>query len=53
MEFVQYPKWKYHLSLTAVIIQNAEEEQALGEEWLDSPADFALNAIITPKKAKK
>ncbi len=30
-----YPKWKYHAKEQATIVQNAEEEKALGRGWHD------------------
>lgn len=47
MEIISYPKWKYHATLPAIIIQDAIEETELGDEWKDSPTDFTI------KKAKK
>jgi len=36
-----YPRWKYHRSKPAVIVESAQEEIALGSGWADSPAAFA------------
>lgn len=38
-EFQAFPKWKYHASKEAVIVESKEAESALGDEWVDSPAD--------------
>jgi hypothetical protein len=43
----RYPKWKYHRELAAVIVQNENEEAALGEGWEDTPAAFAEAALQT------
>lgn len=40
-----YPKFKYHASLPAKIVFTAAEEQALGDSWKDSPADFQPDAV--------
>jgi hypothetical protein len=37
---MSYPKWKYHKTETAKIVNSEEEESALGKGWGDSPADF-------------
>jgi hypothetical protein len=36
-----FPKYKYHASGQSIVIDNAEDEANLGEEWQDSPAAFA------------
>jgi hypothetical protein len=36
----QYPRWKYHASGKAVIVNDPEAESALGEGWADTPAAF-------------
>lgn len=38
MEIVEYPKWKYHESGRAVVVQSRDGEVALGPGWGDSPA---------------
>ena len=35
-----YPRWKYHWSGKTVVVQNAEEEAALGGGWANSPTAF-------------
>ena len=32
-----YPKWKYHAVEPAVIVDSAEDEEALGRDWQDAP----------------
>jgi len=39
-EPVPYPAWKYSPKHGARIVQTAEEFDALGEGWFDTPADF-------------
>jgi hypothetical protein len=33
-----YPAWRYHATLPAKIVATAEEDAALDESWVDSPA---------------
>jgi hypothetical protein len=42
MSFQEFPKWKYHPSKEAVIVGNKDAEEALGEGWFNSPADFGV-----------
>ena len=35
-----YPRWKYHRTLPAVIVEDPEAEADLGEGWADTPAAF-------------
>src|ERR1700761_7675151 len=37
-----YPKYKYHSEKEPVVIQNEEQEERLGDEWKDSPADHGI-----------
>jgi hypothetical protein len=32
----RYPAWRFHPTKPARIVQNEDEDQALGEGWLDS-----------------
>lgn len=34
---MNYPKWLYHATEKPVVVQNAEEHEALGEGWHESP----------------
>lgn len=36
----RYPKWKFHRTERAKVVQNEEEDKALGPDWAESPADF-------------
>lgn len=39
----QYPRWKYHKKYPqGLLINNEEEEAALGDGWHDSPAAFGV-----------
>jgi hypothetical protein len=33
----EFPKWKYHAMQIPLIVQNADEERALGAGWADAP----------------
>jgi len=47
---MNYPKWIYHATQPARIVQNFEEHEAAGDGWAESP-DEALSA--KPAKLKK
>jgi hypothetical protein len=47
-----FPKWKYHATSTAVIVQNEAEEVALGDEWGNSPAEFATDKVQADSEDK-
>ena len=34
---MKYPKWKYHKTKPAVIVQDPDEEKKLGPGWQDLP----------------
>jgi hypothetical protein len=38
--FQEFPKMKYHPKHEPIIVQNAEEENALGRGWVNTPNDF-------------
>lgn len=37
-----YPKFKYHKTLDAIVVNSADEEASLSEGWADSPAAFGV-----------
>lgn len=39
---MNFPKWKYHPFLAALIVESQREEDELGDEWADTP--FASKA---------
>lgn len=47
--YLEFPKWKYHPSKDPVIVQDADEEKALGDDWFDLP-EQAANAMLAIKK---
>lgn len=60
-----YPKWIYHCHLPAVVVNNPEEHEAMGEEWsevpvaptdelvIDQPANTPAPAIATAAPRRK
>lgn len=34
-----HPKWKYHATEQAVVVDDDDSEQALGDGWFDTPAE--------------
>ena len=32
---MSYPKWKYHVTIPAVIVYDEKEESDLGPDWVD------------------
>lgn len=59
-----YPRWRYHKDHPAVLVQGAEEDDALGEGWgdstilnhyaidFDAPADDP-DVEVTPEPKKR
>ena len=41
----QYPKWKYHATEQALIVDDLDAEEALGEGWFDTPAEADESAL--------
>jgi hypothetical protein len=39
---MEYPSWRYHPTEEARIVHSAEEEEALGSGWADSPAAHGI-----------
>lgn len=37
---MEYPKWLYHATLSPALVEDPEQEDALGEGWADTPAAF-------------
>ena len=44
-----YPKWQYHATEPAKMVNSADEEKKLGPGWFDNPAQAVPKA--TAKKA--
>lgn len=40
-----YPKWLYHRSEPARIVEDQVEHLALGDGWVESPADVDASAL--------
>lgn len=52
MEHVEYPKWQYK-GAKAVLVNSAEEAEALGEGWADAPSEAKEEAeAIDPRDAE-
>lgn len=45
--YQEYPKWIYHPSLPARVVQSIEEQTAAGPEWKESPALFIETEIAS------
>jgi hypothetical protein len=45
-----HPKWKYHASLPSQVVDSQEAEDALGDDWYDTPAEAKERS--EDKKAK-
>lgn len=45
--FVEYPKWKYHPDKKPLVVDDYDQEKALGPDWYDTPgeAETALAAL--------
>ncbi len=41
----EYPRWIHHPSGRSVIVNTPEQEEAHGEGWYDTPADFQLPVV--------
>lgn len=37
---MHYPKWMYHRTEAARLVQDPDEESALGSDWAETPAAF-------------
>ena len=48
MEFQEFPKWKYHRTLSAKLVSDPEQEAALGEGWVDNPGVFNQPVEVGP-----
>lgn len=40
----QYPRWKFAAGGVMRIVNDADEEEALGDDWYNSPADVPSDA---------
>ena len=47
---MSYPKWKYHKTAEPKVVNSEDEEKALGNEWAESPTDFAEEPAEAPVK---
>lgn len=51
--YQEFPKFKYHPELEAVIVHTPDEETALGDGWYNTPADFPQAEAEPQKKAAR
>lgn len=55
--YVPYPAWRYHATQEARIVETEEEDRALGQGWVRSPALILPEAVVeiieAPVKPKK
>lgn len=49
-EKIEYPKFLYHHEQAPKIVKSKEEHEALGKEWMESPAE--IEAAKAEEKAK-
>jgi hypothetical protein len=47
---IEFPKWKYHKTETALIVHTKEQEEALGHGWVNSPAHVDVPPAVEPQK---
>ena len=47
-QYQEFPKWKYHPKHAARIVQNAEEEKALGRGWVNTPNQLPKPSRVWP-----
>jgi hypothetical protein len=58
MQIQEFPKWKYHGELPARIVNDPEQEAALGDGWVDHPDSLPTDAApeesapVTQKPAR-
>lgn len=39
-----YPKWKYHATEAAVVVDDKKSDEELGDDWFDTPAEAMESA---------
>jgi hypothetical protein len=44
-----YPRWMFHPRKEAVIVNDPDEEKALGKGWYRSPAQFPKAGLVELK----
>lgn len=50
---LEFPKWRYHATKSALIVDDKAAEEALGLGWYDTPAEAAANAEPEDEPAKE
>lgn len=51
MGYHPYPRWKYHATKPARIVESAEEEVALGDDWHNTPQEAAAEQAEVDERA--
>jgi len=54
MKDTAWPRWRYHRELKpeGKIVRSFEENEALGPNWVDSPAQFDLKPEVPPAETE-
>jgi len=50
---MHYPKWMYHRTEPARLVQDPDEEGALGGDWAETPAAFEQIEETKPITTRK
>ncbi len=48
-----YPAWRYHRTMPACLVDTAEADARLGDEWADTPAAFNAPMVDEPPAVDK
>ena len=48
----EYPKWKYHATEQALVVDDIDAEEALGHGWFDTPAEAQASVGDDDEDAK-
>lgn len=49
----EFPKWVYHATEPAQIVADRDAQDALGEEWAETPAAFEVDSADQPVAPKR
>lgn len=44
--FQEFPKWMYHRTEAAVIVDDPDQQEALGPDWAEHPAAFDVPVVV-------
>lgn len=48
----EFPKWKYHATEKAIVVDDQNAEEALSEGWFDTPAEALASFVDDDECAK-